>query len=274
MPQNFLKWGLLAMVVVSAAAMGAVLAGAAVWAEILIGILILITLAVGAGQLFTAPANVKATPPKHASSKNVPANLPPAPPDAFTTHELVQSLCEALPLPVALVDSAGIIQMANARGARMGLEAGKQVHQLPHRQFKSLLEEAFMSGKRVAPQDEVAQVRWMEDGRERCFMPAAVPLTDGSGKILALAVMLEEKVAAGGTAEEPQEGARSKLLSSFSHDLKTPLTSIQMAIHLLIEDAATQLSPRQMELLRAARDDVDRLHQLVEEILATARRKW
>ena len=65
--------------------------------------------------------------------------------------------------------------------------------------------------------------------------------------------------------------ARTRLLSTLSHDLKTPMTSIQMSIHLLLEDAGNRLSARQLEFLQAARDDAHRLHTLIEEMVGAAR---
>jgi K+-sensing histidine kinase KdpD len=60
--------------------------------------------------------------------------------------------------------------------------------------------------------------------------------------------------------------AMGKRLADLSHDLKTPLTSLKMAIHLLQEEAAN-LTPQQIQLLAAAAEDVDRLHLLIIEQL-------
>ena len=47
------------------------------------------------------------------------------------------------------------------------------------------------------------------------------------------------------------------MVSTVSHELKTPLTSVQMAIHLLLEEVVGPLNPKQVELLLAARQDAD-----------------
>jgi K+-sensing histidine kinase KdpD len=56
-------------------------------------------------------------------------------------------------------------------------------------------------------------------------------------------------------------------LADLSHDLKTPLTSLKMSIHLLQEDASAALTPAQRDLLGAAADEVERLQQLIVEHL-------
>ena len=45
------------------------------------------------------------------------------------------------------------------------------------------------------------------------------------------------------------------------------MTSLQMSLYLLLDAASSRLTPRQLDLLRAARDDSDRLHRIVEEAL-------
>jgi signal transduction histidine kinase len=64
---------------------------------------------------------------------------------------------------------------------------------------------------------------------------------------------------------------KSGLLSVVSHELKTPLTSIRMAAHLLLEERVGPLTSKQTELLLAARDDADRLQKIIEDLLDMGR---
>jgi len=52
---------------------------------------------------------------------------------------------------------------------------------------------------------------------------------------------------------------KTNLVSTVSHELKTPLTSVRMALHLLLEESIGELNSKQSELLLAARDDSERL---------------
>ena len=56
-----------------------------------------------------------------------------------------------------------------------------------------------------------------------------------------------------------------------SHQLKTPLTSIRMAIHLLLEEKVGPLTEQQVDLLLAAREDSDRLHNILNNLLDISR---
>ena len=64
---------------------------------------------------------------------------------------------------------------------------------------------------------------------------------------------------------------KSDMVSTVSHELKTPLTSIQMAVYLLLEEAVGTLNTKQIELLLAARQDSDRLLSMVNDLLDLAR---
>jgi NtrC-family two-component system sensor histidine kinase KinB len=64
---------------------------------------------------------------------------------------------------------------------------------------------------------------------------------------------------------------KSGMLSVVSHELKTPLTSIRMATHLLLEERVGPLNGKQQELLVAAREDADRLYEIIESLLDMSR---
>ena len=64
---------------------------------------------------------------------------------------------------------------------------------------------------------------------------------------------------------------KSDMVSTVSHELKTPLTSVQMAVHLLLEEVVGPLTPKQIELLLAARQDSDRLLAMVNDLLDLTR---
>jgi two-component system, NtrC family, sensor histidine kinase KinB len=104
-----------------------------------------------------------------------------------------------------------------------------------------------------------------DHSRELFFLPHAVPILDANQRVAGITIILVDS-----TELRQIDEAKSGLISSVSHELKTPLTSIQMAIHLLLEDGA-RFTPRQLEILQAARDDADRLHSLIATLLDAGR---
>ncbi len=60
---------------------------------------------------------------------------------------------------------------------------------------------------------------------------------------------------------------KSEFVMIVSHELKTPLTSINMSIDLLKEKLGSSISPQNQELLNVAKEDVVRLRMLVSDLL-------
>jgi two-component system, NtrC family, sensor histidine kinase KinB len=64
---------------------------------------------------------------------------------------------------------------------------------------------------------------------------------------------------------------KSEFIATASHELRTPLTSVQMAVYLLLEGAAGELTDKQVEVLSACRDDCERLDKLMRDLLDLSR---
>jgi len=67
------------------------------------------------------------------------------------------------------------------------------------------------------------------------------------------------------------ERLRNSLLSSVSHDLRTPLAAITGAISTILEDGSRIEAGTRQELLESARDEAERLNRLVQNLLEMTR---
>jgi signal transduction histidine kinase len=64
---------------------------------------------------------------------------------------------------------------------------------------------------------------------------------------------------------------KTNLLSTVSHEIKTPLTGIRMVLHLLLEDRGQNLSEVQRMMIASANDDSERLLLTLNSLLELSR---
>src|SRR5262249_61544421 len=66
-------------------------------------------------------------------------------------------------------------------------------------------------------------------------------------------------------------GLRSASIGSDAPGRRTPPTSVQMGVYVLLEGAAGELNEKQTEVLSACRDDCERLDKLMRDLLDLSR---
>ncbi len=178
-----------------------------------------------------------------------------------------QLAIDSFPDPVAVISPDGTVDMANPSAARiLGLAPGKTVQDANADWLPKIIAES-RQGRTVHPETYEKAVQAFEHGQEKFFMPQATPIWDDEHQQIVGVILALSDV----TGLRKTDEAKSNLLSTVSHELKTPLTSIRMAVHLLLEEKIGPLLPEQSDLLVDARDDLDRLHKIIEGILDIAR---
>ncbi|MDV7396497.1 histidine kinase dimerization/phospho-acceptor domain-containing protein, partial [Arthrospira platensis SPKY1] len=69
------------------------------------------------------------------------------------------------------------------------------------------------------------------------------------------------------TEFKEQDLAKTNFMATLSHELKTPISAIDMSLGLLRDDRIGPLNQDQRELLQTIRDNSNRLLRMVNEIL-------
>lgn len=123
-----------------------------------------------------------------------------------------------------------------------------------------------------ASQETVGALGVRADDMERFLQPDQRQLLEAFASQLALALERDEMAidAADARIQAEAEQVRSSLLSSVSHDLKTPLATIAGASSSLLQSACTDNHTRH-ELLESIYDEATRLNHLLENILQMSR---
>lgn len=128
------------------------------------------------------------------------------------------------------------------------------------------LKQVLTSGQHYLPTayDQVITVALERE--ERHYLPRILAIGDQLTGFGGAAMILQDV-----TKFRLLDDAKSNLVGTVSHELKTPLTSLRMAIYLLLEQNLGPVTRSQRELLETARDDSDRLLRILNDLLDLAR---
>jgi signal transduction histidine kinase len=184
-------------------------------------------------------------------------------------QKTAQATIDSFPDPVVVVDPFGSVQQAN-RAARSLLGvvpiAEPPVPWHPAQPLKSLIKDVLSSRADYLPVGLEQVIPISHGGQERYFLPRVVAIRTERDELIGAAVALADV-----TKFHLIDRLKSDMVSTVSHELKTPLTSVQMAIHLLLEEVVGPLTPKQVELLLAARQDSDRILTMINDLLDLTR---
>ncbi len=180
------------------------------------------------------------------------------------TRKATEEIFKALPLAMAVLDPDGRVDITTVQADRLfGLKPGILAGDLEFDWLLPLLREALEEKRAAEMAPESGYVQRFEENRELFFQPMAVPIFDGPGRVPAGTALILKDV----TQAHEQAEIKRGLLATVSHQLKTPLTSFRMAVHILLSEKLGHLSEKQSELLVTARDESGRLAAMIDDLL-------
>jgi len=135
----------------------------------------------------------------------------------------------------------------------------------PPEPLREPLAEALNGQRDFYPRASTGRSFWISEAGT-CHAPRILTIRDPYGDTLGAAVVLQDV-----TRLRLLDQVKSNLVATASHELKTPLTSVRLAVHLLLEESVGPLTPKQMELLLDARENSERLLAMVNNLLDLAR---
>jgi NtrC-family two-component system sensor histidine kinase KinB len=179
-------------------------------------------------------------------------------------HRTMEAALASFSDPVFIMDRYGRIELSNraaeelsaqllldgALPAKLATTAAEVLHR-----NVDFLPDSF---------DEVVTLRLK--GQERSFLPRLHIMREADAKPVGVAVVLHDV-----TRFRLLDDAKTNLVATVSHELKTPLTSVRMVLHLLLEKSLGSLNQKQAELLETARKDSERLLKMLDALLDIAR---
>jgi signal transduction histidine kinase len=98
------------------------------------------------------------------------------------------------------------------------------------------------------------------------LLPRAARVTTEQGGLVGVTVILQDV-----TRVLRFDELKNNLVATVAHEFRTPLTSLRMAVHLCAEESVGPLNDKQLDLMQAARQDTERLQQIVDDLLDLSR---
>jgi len=181
------------------------------------------------------------------------------------TRRATEEVFKSLPTAIAVLDLEGRVEVSTETALRQfNLKPGVFTAELGYEWLSTMILEALDRNCAIERDINKGYVQRFIDNREYFFQPMVIPILTGpeSGEPAGLALILKDM-----TQVHEQMELKRDVVSTVSHQLKTPLTSLRMSVYLLLEERIGPLNDKQVELLMAARDDSDRLVSILNDLL-------
>ena len=181
------------------------------------------------------------------------------------SRRATEEVFKVLPTAIALLDLEGRVETATETAERIfGFKPGLHAADLGFPWLQPLVQRALAESRMVESEEHGGIVQQFANNSEYFFHPAVVPIPVGvgAGEPTGTAVIMRDV-----TQVHEQRELKRGVVSTLSHQLKTPLTSIRMSLHLLLRESIGSINDKQTELLVAAREDSDRLVAIIDDLL-------
>lgn len=175
-----------------------------------------------------------------------------------------RAILEAIPSPVfVLGDDTGIVQINPA--AENLTEVLGVTGRLPLK-IQRILDECRGNGTHFLPEDPREALLFRIDEEEFYYLPRIFRFDSENNSQSGWAVLLHNV-----TRIRWLDDMKTNLLSTVSHEIKTPLTGIRMVLHLLLEERSNRLDEMQKLMVTSANEDCERLLTTLNTLLDLSR---
>jgi signal transduction histidine kinase len=179
-------------------------------------------------------------------------------------QQITESALRAFPDPILVFSTERKIELQNAAAERFLKQIGGDIASLGD--LSAQIDQSRQGAADFQPTSFDKAVAVNLDGSEKFFLPRVLAMRNDTGNPVGVVVALQDV-----TRFRVADDVKTDLIATVSHELKTPLTSIQLAVYLLLDEKVGALTPKQTGLLLAARNNSDRLFEMIEDLLDLAR---
>ena len=185
--------------------------------------------------------------------------------DSLSRANMVNSaILEAIPSPVfVLSDDSGVVQI-NPAAERLTENLGV-IGRLPLK-IQRILDDCRETSSHFLPDDPREALLFRINEEEFYYLPRIFRFESGNGSQSGWAVLLHNV-----SRIRWLDDMKTNLISTVSHEIKTPLTGIRMVLHLLLEERNSQLDEMQKIMVTSANEDCERLLATLNVLLDLSR---
>ena len=174
------------------------------------------------------------------------------------------AILEAIPSPVfVLSNDSGVVQI-NPAAERLTESLGVG-GRLPLK-IQRILDECRETSSHFLPDDPREALLFRINEEEFYYLPRIFRFEAGNGAESGWAVLLHNV-----SRIRWLDDMKTNLISTVSHEIKTPLTGIRMVLHLLLEERSSQLDEMQKIMVASANEDCERLLATLNVLLDLSR---
>jgi len=185
--------------------------------------------------------------------------------DLVRSRKATEEVFKALPEAIAVFNLDGCIDFSTETADKhFGLKPGACARDLGYNWLITLLQHASQNGYVVEWTENKGFIQLFIENREYFFQPVAIPIYSEHEprEYTGTTIILRDV-----TQVFEQKELKQGVVSTVSHQLRTPLTSLRMSVHLLLEGRVGPINEKQTELLLAARDDSERLSGILDDLI-------
>ncbi|MBM7555755.1 ATP-binding protein [Halanaerobacter jeridensis] len=180
-----------------------------------------------------------------------------------------EGIVKSISNPLVVTDEDNQIQLMNPKAEEVFSLEEKEVtgdhflEVIDDDRIFDLITAALETGEEQGgTEQEAFKFRDEEEDKEFYFRINVIPVTDKEDNINLVVTLLEDI-----THLKEVDQMKSEFVSMVSHEFRTPLTSMNMSINMLLEENTGSINEDQEELLTVAKEDCENLNELVDDLL-------
>lgn len=180
--------------------------------------------------------------------------------ELLRAHQLLQTTLATFPDPIFVLSDPNRIAFQNPAGQRVMTELDL-LGELPAA-IKRRLDRVFATGQDFFPTTLTEANYFRIRDQAHYYLTRMLAMHRDDGAVSGVIVAMQDV-----TRLRLMDEIKTNHLATLSHELKTPLTSLQLALELLGEDKANTFTDRQIQIISSARADAERLVERLRDIL-------